>query len=492
MKGRTLDAARLSEEGNAHLAAGRLAQALAAQEKAAALWPDSAGIQCNLANVLQAAGRVEEAEAALRRACKLDSRIPEIHNNLGVLLIRRQQPAEAVAPLEQALKLRPGYGDAAFNLGNALLALGRREEAEAAFRTGAPRHAGARHNLAVQANQRGNRCVAENRLTEAQAAYAEALRFDPDHPDIQYNAALARLVAGDLAGGWAGYERRFECKGKKGPRVFSVPRWDGRAALNGKSIFLFAEQGLGDTLHFVRYLPLLLSRGAAVHLEAQPALHPLLWASFPQLASLTGKGDPVPPTDYQLPLLSLPGAFGTTLESIPAPACYLRVPEDRARRWQDRLGQAPRPRVGLVWSGAAGHQNDRNRSIPFAEFARALPPESMRYFSLQKEVREADAAGVAGFPGLDRLGSDFADFADTAAAVALMDVVLAVDTSVAHLAAALGRPTWILLPYSPDWRWLLERSDSPWYPSVRLFRQEKPGDWEPALQAVRAELLRLA
>jgi tetratricopeptide (TPR) repeat protein len=487
VKGRTLDAARLSQEGNAHLAAGRVPEALAAQQKAAALWPDSGAIQCNLGNALQAAGRMDEAAAALRRAVQLEPQIPEIHNNLGALLVQKGQPDEAVASLERALRLRPGYVDATYNLGNALAALERRDEAEAAFRRAAPQHPGARRNLAVAANQRGNRLVAANRVGEALAAYREALAADPADPDIRYNEALALLVSGDLAGGWTHYERRFECRGRKGPRAFAFPRWDGRAPLAGKAIFLFAEQGLGDTLQFARYLPLLAAQGAAVHLEAQPALHALLRTSFPELRMLTGKGDPVPAADYHLPLLSVPGALGTTLATIPAPPRYLRPPPERTRRWRGRLGAEARPRVGLVWSGAAGHQNDRNRSIAFGALARSLPTEGVRYYSLQKEIRAGDEEAVRAF-AVDALGPELADFADTAAAADEMDLIVSVDTSVAHLAAGLGRPTWILLPYSPDWRWLLDREDSPWYPSARLLRQPEPNRWEPVLERVSREL----
>ncbi|HEY3755006.1 MAG TPA: tetratricopeptide repeat-containing glycosyltransferase family protein [Opitutaceae bacterium] len=498
-----LEAARLSEAGNAHLTAGRVEDAIAAQLQAAKLWPQSGAIQCNLGNALQAARRTDAAAAAFLRAAELQPEIPESHNNLGAIWVEQGNAAEALASLDRALKLRPAYGDAWYNRGNALVALARDEEAEAAYRRALqalPKHVGARRNLAAQMNRRGNALVAANRPGEALPAYREALAAEPENPDLEYNEALAQLVRGDLAEGWDGYERRFECQGKKGPRSFGFPRWDGKQSLSGKSIFVFAEQGLGDTLQFARYLPMLAERGARVELEAQPALHSLLRASFPELASLSGKGDPVPVADFHLPLLSLPAAFGTTLETVPAPMSYLQAPPDGLDRWQGRLGPDGALRVGLVWSGAAGHQNDHNRSISLGKLAEALfevpgagvsAPgyrSHVRWFCVQKDVREADQAELAARSEIRWLGPELGDFGDTAAAIAQMDLVISVDTSVAHLSAALGKSTWILLPFSPDWRWLLEREDSPWYPTVRLFRQPAPGDWASALGRVRVAL----
>ncbi|MGH7997535.1 MAG: tetratricopeptide repeat protein [Opitutaceae bacterium] len=489
------EAARLSESGNAQLARGRVADALAAHRRAAALWPQSGAIQCNLGNALQAARLPEEAEAAFRRALAVQADMAEAHNNLGAILLQRRRPAEALAALDRAIALRPGYADAWYNRGNGLIAIDQPAEAEAAFRRAlalAPGHARARLNLSVLASNRGNALVAANRPREALHAYREALEADPDSPDIRYNESLARLVLGEFAAGWTGYESRSACKGRKVPRVFGAPRWDARTPLSGRSILLYAEQGLGDTLQFARYIPLLAARGAKVHLEAQRSLHALLRASFPDLGSLVGKGDPLPGADLHFPLLSLPGAFGTSLDSIPSGSGYLRPPADRIRRWRTRFAAEARPRVGLVWSGAAGHQNDLRRSLTFERLARALPTSGIRYVSLQKEVRETDLPSLRAFPSLVALGSEVSDFADTAAAAAELDLILSVDTSVAHLGGGLGRPTWILLPFSPDWRWLLDRTDSPWYPTVRLFRQSEPDRWDPVLDHLHEALTRWA
>jgi len=296
------------------------------------------------------------------------------------------------------------------------------------------------------------------------------------------------LVSGDLRAGWPQCEYRWRIAGSVPTRVLPAPVWRGDAPLEGKTILLHAEQGLGDTLQFLRYVPLVAARGAEICLEVQPSLLPLL-AGYPGTASVLARGETLPPVDFHCPLLSLPLAFSTGLDSIPAPVPYLHAPGDRVARWRELTGPARGPRVGLVWAGNPGHANDRNRSIPFTLFRPICAPlAGVQFFNLKIEASQADAVALAGTPGIVDHSAMVRDFADTAALVAQMDLVISVDTSVAHLAGALGKPVWLLLPFSPDWRWLLDRDDSPWYPSMRLIRQTRIGEWNAVLNRVRREL----
>ena len=265
--------------------------------------------------------------------------------------------------------------------------------------------------------------------------------------------------------------------------------WTGQENLGGRRILIHAEQGLGDTLQFVRYLPLLRERGADVYLEVQPALKSLLLAQA-GANGVHARGEAPPEFDFQFPLLSLPRAFATDLDTIPASTPYLAAPAEKVAKWAQALPVGGRPQVGLTWSGSSGHTNDRNRSIPLADFKQLFHGLPGSFFSLQKEVRNEDAAVLTALPEVANLAPDLADFTDTAAIIANLDLVITVDTSIVHLAGAMGKPTWLLLPFVPDWRWLFERKDSPWYPSLRLFRQPAAGDWKSVLAVVRSELER--
>lgn len=488
---RYVEAARLSEAGMRQLAQGRIGEAVRSQQAAAALWPESGAIECNLGAAFQQANRLAEAEAAFRRAAELQPELPEPHNNLGNLYLMAGRVDAALASLRRAVELRSSYADAWCNLGNALVQAGRMDAAEEAFGracAAAPGHAAARRNLAVILSNRANREVAANRLDEALASYGRARELDPASADIEYNECLARLVRGDFAGAWKGYERRRECTGKKGPRVIEARAWDGREPVAGRSILVWAEQGLGDTLQFARYLRRLHQLGADVLLEAQPALHELLRSSFPFVRSITTRGQATPRVDFHCAFPSLPGAFATRMDTIPGDVPYLALPFERRIRWAQRLAVASHPRVGLVWAGNPGHQNDANRSMPLATMLRAVEGCDAWLLALQKNISAADRALLAGRPDIVELGDELGDFADTAAVAMELDLVITVDTSMAHLAGALAKPVWVLLPYAPDWRWLLERSDSPWYPTARLFRQASPGDWGGVVERVKAEL----
>ena len=322
------------------------------------------------------------------------------------------------------------------------------------------------------------------RLDEARASFDHAVGIRPNFAQAHWNRAQAMLLAGAFARGWREHEWRLAAHPEL-QRPFAQPLWLGEEPLAGKTLLLHAEQGLGDTIQFCRYAPLAGARGARVVLEVQTSLVDLL-RDLPGVSSVVARGDPLPPFVLHCPLPSLPLAFGTTLATIPAQTPYLRVPADRAAAWEARLGRK-RPRVGLVWSGNAGHRRDRSRSIPLYALMPLFDLDAT-FVSLQKDVRAADQAVLQQTPKLVDVSAGLESFADTAALIGELDLVIAVDTSVAHLTGALGKRLWLLLPAAPDWRWLTGRDDSPWYPTARLFRQNDARAWGPVVTRVRAAL----
>jgi tetratricopeptide (TPR) repeat protein len=433
--------------GNAHYALQSFAAALADYDRAAMLRDDAAPIHNNRGNALRELGRHQEALAAFGRALALSPDYAEAHNNRGNAHLELNRIEDALADYERALALKPDFADARVNRGNALHFFGRDHDAIASFDA--------------------------------------AIVLSPQLAEAHWNRGLSLLALGDFARGWPDYEWRWKRDGELKPRDFAQPQWRGED-LHGKSILLHAEQGYGDIIQFIRYLPMVVARGGKVVLEIPDDLKPLI-GRIDGVTAVVRRGEPLPPFDVHCPLMSLAGAFGTTLETIPAPVPYLQAPAERVPQWQARLAGTKAPRVGLVWSGKPTHKNDRNRSIPLTLLAPLLQTPGVTCVSLQKDYREADRAALAAAPLL-RLDHALADFADTAAAIAALDLVIAVDTAVAHLTGALGKPLWLLLPAIGDWRWLKDRADSPWYPSARLFRQPRIGDWPSALADVKREL----
>lgn len=402
----------------------------------------------------------------------------EAHNNLGLLLHSMGDPARARQHYAAALSANPDSTPARYNLGTLLQEIGEIDLAAAEQRHVLeldPAHAGAWTNL--------SNCLLSLGDPEAARECAEqALRLAPGQPSARWNAGLADLTAGRLRDGWPGYEARFELPGGARRRPFRMPLWKGEP-LAGKSILVYAEQGLGDTLHFCRYLAKLSGLGARVVFECPGRLAPLLETLDPRPELVEAPAKPVPETDYHVPLLSLPGLFETSLASIPAEPGYLTATPDARARWRQRLSPLrPRHLVGFVSRGNPKYKNDRNRSIPFPEWTplRSVPGLSLVHLQFGVEA-------PADLVDLD-LGPAVGDFADTAGLIEELDLVITVDTSMVHLAGALGKQTWLLLPYAADWRWLRDRSDSPWYPSVRIFRQPRPGDWASVMHEVAAEL----
>jgi hypothetical protein len=294
---------------------------------------------------------------------------------------------------------------------------------------------------------------------------------------------------GEFAAGWKEYEWRWRRRESPGAGEFPAPWWLGKEDLRGRTILLHAEQGLGDTLQFCRYARLVEACGAKVVLQIEPALRALL-GTLAGVSQIVVPGEPLPPFDFHCPLLSLPLALGTTLDNIPAEIPYLHADRKKVARWQGKLGRRTQPRIGLAWSGNPSQTKDRNRSLPLAALE-ALLELPVQFVCLQKEIRPGDAPALQRHPQLLHFENAIGDFSDTAALVECCDLVIAVNSSVAHLAGALGKPVWIPLAFVPDWRWLLGREDSPWYPGARLFRQSRPGQWDDVVRRMARELERL-
>jgi tetratricopeptide (TPR) repeat protein len=422
--------------------------ALSHADASLALDPASPDAHGNRGNALLRLGRREDALEALRAAQTLGPRDPAMAVNVANVLTELDRHAEALESLDRALALAPQLAAAHLNRANVLTRLGR--------------HA------------------------EALAAYDQAIALDPNSVDAHCNRGICRLLLGDHAGGWADYEWRWRRDvADFRPRGFAQPLWLGREAIAGRTLLLHAEQGLGDTLQFVRYVADVAARGARVVLEVQPPLVRLV-RGLPGVAQVVTRGDALPAFDLHCPLMSLPLALG---EAQPAPdrAPYLTVPDAELAAWSERLGRKTAPRIGLVVSGRAAHGNDAQRSLSFAALTPYLPA-GLDYHLLQKEVREADRDALAARPDVRVWAEALGDFADTAALTRLMDLVVSVDTSVAHLAGAIGRPAALLLPAEPDWRWGLNAPHTPWYASLRLYRQTRQGDWQAPLAQVAAEL----
>lgn len=530
------DANIYSDLGVVYRRLGQVSRSIAAYRRAVAMVPGHAGAWFNLGNALRDGGRAEEAASAYRRAIAADPTSATAYTNLGLVLTDLGRADEAIEVLERGLLVDPGQADIHNNLGNALRARGEAEPAAAAYRRAIrvkPDDARAHVNLGIALREMGHVEEAfeaytraleidpgwpeahnslgvglreQGRADEAVACYRRALDADPGYADgwanlgvalvdlgdlegaidafdhavtlaptsalSHWNRSLALLSAGRLREGWGEFEWRWRKADFTSPkRNFAQPQWDG-APRPAATILVHAEQGLGDTLHFIRYVPRVAARVGTVVVECQPEVRALV-AAIPGTERVATTGEPLPAFDVHAPLLSLPGLFATGLETIPAEVPYLRPPPAGcAAIGGDGF------KVGIAWAGSPGHRNDHNRSVALERFAPLLRRPDCRFYSLQVGAgREQIAEG--GFE--DRiidLGAGFGDFADTAAAVAALDLVISVDTAVVHLAGALARPVWTLLPFAPDWRWLRDRDDCPWYPTMRLFRQARPGDWD--------------
>jgi Flp pilus assembly protein TadD len=439
------------------------------------------------ASASAAAQDFERALELYERAIALDPRRPEPYYKRANVLKNLGRLEAALTSYDQAIERRPGYAHAYCNRGVVQQSLGLVEAAEASYDRAIELDGNdvmAHYNHAILMQER-------SRWTEALASYDRATRVAPEFPDAQYNRALLQLYLGDFESGWRGYEWRWVNARRLGigdARAFAEPRWLGGESIAGKRLLLHCEAGLGDTLQFCRYASLCAERGADVILEVQRPLCGLL-RGLEGVSQVVGAGGALPPFDCHSPLLSLPLAFNTTLDTIPAPPGYLRADESRIADWRARLGARRRPRVGLVWSGNPRNAIDARRSIHLPEWLAHLP-SGFDYFRLQTEVRETDRAALESGARIVSFDDSLMDFENTAALCKCMDVIVTVDTSLAHLAGALGHRTWLLLPRMPDFRWLREREDSPWYPSLKLYRQRSGGGWADVFERIAADLHR--
>jgi Tfp pilus assembly protein PilF len=429
--------------GLALQALGRLDEAGNSHRKALRLDPKHASAHNHFGNVLAKRGQPDEAERHYRATLAINPHHVEALNNLAVTLTAQERPEAALPLLQQALQLHPGYVDAYANLGAAL------------------------RNLA--------------RIAEAEAAFRDGLRRSPDTAPLQYNLASLLLLTGRFAEGWPLYEARLRVPGAPPPR-FTAPQWQGEK-LGDRTLLVHAEQGAGDTILACRYLPLL-AANARVVFEVPAALRRAV-KSCAGTAELVARGEKLPEFDLHCPLMSLPLACGTAPDSIPGESPYLAAEPDLVAAWRQRLAALPGLRVGLVWAGNPDYADDRRRSIPSALLAPLAATQGISFVSLQKP---AMAAPLPLADWTEELG----DFAETAGLIQALDLVIGVDTAVIHLAGALGRPTWLLNRYDPHFLWLLDREDSPWYPTLRQFRQPAPGDWPSAIAALKAGLSDLA
>ena len=462
----------------------RLVEALHFLSAALKVNSGSSDAMSNLGLALDATGRYEEAISSFRHALQLAPDHPEILFNLGNACLKLGRVAEAIANYDDVLTNEPTHVGTLVNRGNALLRLNRPDEALASYD----------HALTLMPGHPQiltNRGHARRRLdqpVEALADFNAALAAAPQFAEAHFEAAMTQLSLGDFAAGWKAYEWRWKTDAFAGQRrQYQAPLWLGDESVCGKTVLLHAEQGLGDTIQFIRYAPLLARRGAHVVCEVQPELQPLL--SRLRDIEVIACGEPLPAFDLHCPLLSLPWAFGTQPATIPADVPYLAASAERCDYWRQRL-PAGRPRAGFVWSGSPSHKNDSNRSIPLALLAGWFATPPLQCVSLQSELRDADREVLAGLPNLIHLGGSVRDFADTAAIVSLLDVVVSVDTAVAHLAGAMARPVVILLPHAADFRWMRARDDSAWYPTAKLLRQPAFGDWASVIARLADELRR--
>jgi tetratricopeptide (TPR) repeat protein len=463
---------------------GQTDRALPLFKAALALTPTDSAILNDLGLALRKLGRLPEALDALQKALSIGPRTALLEGNIGAVLKDLKRPADALRHYDAALALNPTYAAAHNNRGNALQNLGRLQDSLASYIAAirlAPSYAAAWGNLADTIRSMG-------RPKDALPFYKRALELDPNLPDVGFNMQMARLLLGQFPDAWNGYEDRHNRLQPKDRQPHpDTTLWDGTPAPD-KRLLLYVEQGLGDTLQFCRLITTIRPRVGWIGLEAQADLIPLL-KDLPGLDYIYPKGETPPAFDLHCPLLSLPQRLRLTLDQIPNQAPYLTPPPAPQKKWAERISNLPGLKVGLVWAGNPLHGNDAVRSAPFDVLTPLLDIPGIHFFSLQKgaSLAQLDPTGR-----VTDLGPDLTDFGETAAAITALDLVIAVDTSVAHLTGALGKPLFLMLPVAVEWRWMLVREDCPWYPTARLFRQSNFGDWHGVVTQIGEALQKLA
>lgn len=459
-------------------------EALDCLDKALAIKPGDPLALGNRGSALLSLNRPADALAAFDALLQHEPRNADALMNRGIAKATLSRHADALADFDAALALTPGHPNVLYNRGNALLELNRPAEALADY----DRTLAAMPDHARAWNNRGRALQQLNRYADSVQCFDRTLSLNKNDADAQSNRALSLLTMGEFAEGFKAYEARWKRTGMADTRRgYNKPLWLGEFPLGNKTILLTAEQGLGDTIQFARYAPVLARNSAKVVLEVQPGLKALL-AGIEGVTACIARGEPLPPYDVHCPLGSLPLALKTNAATIPVDLPYVAADPARVAAWTQKLGALPGKRVALAWAGQPHHANDRNRSIDFKLLEPLLALEGVSFVSIQRDLRGDDAALLAGHANVTPVGGDLDDMADTAAVLALCDLLISVDTSVAHLAGAMARPAWIMLPFAPDWRWTVSGAHSPWYPQMRLYRQPSIGDWPSAIAQLRTAL----
>ena len=468
--------------GNVLVSLKRYEDALAAYDRALALKAATAEAWLGRANAFTGLRRHTEGLAAYDKALTLKP-LAEAWLGRGNVFADLRRHDEAFTAYDKALTLKPDLAEAWLGRGNVFADLKRHDEAFTAY----DKALALKPDWAEAWLGRGNVFKDLDRYYDAVTAYDKAIALNPNSAEAHCNAGLTRLTLGDTEQGWKKYEYRWGTKRMRGwERNFAQPLWLGDGDIENRTILIHAEQGLGDTLMACRYAPILASLGATVIAEVQPSLKSLL-ENLDGISQLIAKGEPIPPFDVHCPIMSLPLAFKTTLQTIPAKVPYLTVSENVIKKWRAKLTGTD-IKVGIAWAGNPNHVQDLDRSIPLKNLLPILGVRGTRYFSLQKDFRQGEKQILDINSQIVRLDPEINDFQDTAAIMMSLDLVISCDTSIVHLAGALGKPVWVLLPFNPDWRWLLDRSDSPWYPTAQLFRQTSRGEWSTVIDDVCMEL----
>jgi tetratricopeptide (TPR) repeat protein len=482
--------------GNLFLDQKRFSEAVHSFDRVLEIRPELAEAHFNRGIAMLDSGRLPEAESSFRYAAALKSDMTAAHYNLGVTLQRQLRLQEAAECFRRAVALDDGFADAWNNLGTTLLEMWNLRgtsddcrEATACFHKSLAHDPASAHAC----NNLGKLHQDRREITAAIAWYREALARQPEYALAHFNLSTAYLISGSYADGWRAYEWRFKRDDWQSfyPRRISLPRWDGRS-FKGRTLWVHTEQGMGDTIQFIRYLPRVKALGGTVVFETHKTFMRLFSGldGVDRIVEYCPSNSPEKEADLFVPLLSLPGIFGTELTSIPGTVPYLAADPSLVGQWKKRF-TGEEMRIGLVWAGSG--VNPR-RSLPLAWFTPLTRIPGTRWYGLQKGAA-GDQTAAEGLPkgmSLELIGREFEDFSDTAAALSCLDIIISIDTSVAHLSVALARPTYLLLDYASEWRWLLDREDSPWYPTMRLFRQERPGDWRAPLTRIGREIETLA
>jgi len=454
-------------------------RALEFHERAMRLKPNDYWILMNYGISLSRLRRFAQAMESFRKAIDLDPSQADGWQNLATCLKDRKDYAAALQAYDQAIQRRPGYADAWSGKGSVLHSLSRYEEALAHFDKAIQCNPG----FAEAWSNKGATLHDLMRYPEALDCFDRAIQVQPDYYESYWNKSLTQLLLGDFEHGWADYRYRWKIQNAAPYRHAELPRLETLEQARGKTILVWAEQGFGDSLHFARFLPQLARHAARVVFEVQAALCPLFEGRLD--CEVLPQGQPPGPVDCQVALLDLPCVFQTRLETIPAASPYLRASPQSIADWKDRLGLSKaRLNIGIACSGNAAQDNDHHRSMPLALFQPLL--DAANCYLLQKDVRDADRAYLETHPEIRFLGDQLKSFEDTAAIVCCLDLVVSVDTSLAHLTGALGQPLFVLVRWAPDWRYMLDRTDNPWYPSARVFRQASLGDWTSAVEGAAA------